>query len=47
MKVIHGRKIKDYKEAVGIAYSEAGAGKMQPTVVDLFATLVDVTKFSS
>ena len=47
MKVIHGRKIKDYKEAVGIAYSEAGAGKMEPTVVDLFATLVDVTKFSS
>jgi hypothetical protein len=46
MKAMPGKQIKDYQEAFNLAFSEAGAEKMQITTYDLFASLIDVNKLS-
>jgi hypothetical protein len=47
MKVFPGRIIKDSKEAINLVISEAGAEKMQSSIPDLFAPMIDVNKLNA
>ena len=44
MKIIPGKQIKAYKEALEFAFYEAGVSGMKPSVADLFSSMIDTSK---
>ena len=44
MKVLHGRQIKDFREAADLAFRDSGTDDMRSSVADLFKSVIDVTK---
>ena len=44
MKVLHGRQIKDFREAADLAFRDSGADDMRSSVADLFKSVTDITK---
>jgi len=47
MKIVPGKRIKDYPSALRLALSEAGAENMQSSVLDLFTPLIEASKLTS
>jgi hypothetical protein len=44
MKVLTGSRASNQKEAVSLAFQEAGIGPMSPDIVDMFTSIADSTK---